>query len=484
MSREGKRKPPPNSRGCEKKATIAAAAPVAPWWSAPLVLLILLAAALAVYGDLLVKGPSLTGFSDIIANGIGVKQVLYRSVQSGHGIPFWRDDELSGAPALTHPWSMYTYPLHFLFYLMPPVQALGPTLWLHFLVEGVAFYVLGAAMGLGQSARLLMGLAGMFNYKLIAIAYAGWLGPIASMVFVPLLIAAVFYALRKPGPAAALYVALSGAACLHTGHLQFFYYAVLFLTLYAVVHSLLEWRAGNGRRAAQGWIGLSTGAVLATCAAAYLLAPMAAEAPLISRGEATFGFFLSGHALKPQQLAGLFSLSSIEQKAEFWEDAAYFGIVPLLLALVAAALGRKRTATWHLTAGFLLSLALAMNTPLLRAAFNLLPGFALFRCPARFLFLTSIFGIGLAGIGAHETLVLLRGKRRQPALALGTVAALAAIMALERAHASAFRLLGVRPWFEKGQSPAGIAPLPQTHYAQFLRKTRASSASRRSGARR
>ena len=344
MDRRAKKSRLPNGRNRQRReeATCGAAARVAPWWSAPLVLLILLAAALAVYGDLLVKGPAMTGFSDIIANGIGVKQVLYRSVQSGHGIPFWRDDELSGGPALTHPLLMYTCPLHFLFYLMPPEQAVGPTLWLHFLGEGVAFYVLGAAMGLGQSARLLMGLAGMFNYKLIAIAYAGWLGPVASMVFVPLLIAAVLYALRKPGPPAALYVALSGAACLHAGHMQFFYYAVLFLTLYAVVHSLLDWHAGNGRCAAQGWIGLSAGAVLAAGAAAYLLVPMAAETPLISRGQATFDFFLSGHALKPEQLAGLFSLSGVEQKAEFWEDTAYFGMVPLLLAIMGVVLGRKR----------------------------------------------------------------------------------------------------------------------------------------------
>ena len=349
------------------------------WWSTPLVLLILLAAAWAVYGDLLTKGPALTPFSDFIAQHLSTKQVLYRSIQSGHGIPFWRDDELSGAPALTHPQSLYTYPLHFLFYLMPPEQAIGSTLWLHFLAAGVALYVLGAAIGLCQSARLVMGLAGMFNYKLIAITYSGWLPVIPSLVFVPLLIAAVLFALRKPGLPAALYVALSGAGCLHTGHLQLFYYAVLFLTLYVVVYSLVGCCTGNGRRAARAWISLLAGAVLAVDATRRTFScPWLPAKPLISRGQATFDSFLNEHALEPSQLASLFSLSGVEKKVEFWEDAAYFGIVPLLLAFTSTLLGRRRATTWFLIAGFLLSLLLTMNTPLLHTAYDLAPGFA---CP-------------------------------------------------------------------------------------------------------
>src|SRR4051812_2651081 len=50
----------------------------APWWAASLVLLVLAVTALAVYGDLLVKGPALSGYSDLIAQHLATKQVLYR----------------------------------------------------------------------------------------------------------------------------------------------------------------------------------------------------------------------------------------------------------------------------------------------------------------------------------------------------------------------------------------------------------------------
>ena len=41
--------------------------------------------------------------------------MLWRSLQAGHGIPFWRSDRLSGNTALTNPQSLHTCPLHFLF---------------------------------------------------------------------------------------------------------------------------------------------------------------------------------------------------------------------------------------------------------------------------------------------------------------------------------------------------------------------------------
>ncbi len=242
-------------------ATPAAVAPpdpvptVNPRWVTVTGLLVLVAAAWAVYGDLLVSGPVLTASSDVIAQHLGTKQVLYRSIQAGHGVPFWRADELSGAPALTHPQSLYTYPLHILFYLLPPERALGPTLWLHFLAAGFAYYLLGAALNLGPAARLVMVLAGMFNYKLIAITYSGWLPVIPCLIFVPLLLASVLYALRRPGPRAVLYLGLSGATCLHTGHLQLVYYAVLYLVLSVGTWTLWAWRTGAGRRAARVWVG-------------------------------------------------------------------------------------------------------------------------------------------------------------------------------------------------------------------------------------
>ena len=382
--------------------------------------------------------------SDIVAQHEATKRVLWRNIEAGRGIPYWRSDQLSGTPALTHPQSLYTYPLHALYFFLPPDEALGPTLWLHLAAAGLVFWVLGGVMGLGQPARLIMGLAAMFNFKLLAIHFSGWLPVIPGVVFVPLLIAAVLYLLERPGLPAMVFVALSGALCLHTGHLQLFYYAVLFLTVYVAIRCAMAWRAKRGDEAGRTVGLLAVASLLAAGLAAYLLLPMAAEASLMSRGEAGYEFFLGNHSLQPLHLAGFLCPLFVADKPEFWEDVAYFGFIPLALAVVGAALAWQRRPVLFLAIGFLVSILLAADTPLLRAAHALVPGFSLFRCPNRLLFLTAIFGIALAGFGIEELLARARKRVTRPWLTLAVVAPLAVIMAVEARWYGA-RLLPMTP---------------------------------------
>jgi len=43
------------------------------------------------------------GLGGIVAMHLATKGVLYDSLHSGHGLPFWRSDQLSGVPAFTNP---------------------------------------------------------------------------------------------------------------------------------------------------------------------------------------------------------------------------------------------------------------------------------------------------------------------------------------------------------------------------------------------
>ena len=89
---------------------------------------------IAGYGHLLEPGTvPYSPHSDIVVQHLGTNEVLHRSLESGHGLPLWRDDQLSGSGAMTNPQAMYTYPLNFLFWLMPPAAATGPTLFLYYL---------------------------------------------------------------------------------------------------------------------------------------------------------------------------------------------------------------------------------------------------------------------------------------------------------------------------------------------------------------
>jgi hypothetical protein len=182
---------------------------------------------------------------------------------------------------------------------------------------------------------------------------------------------------------------------------------------------------GQWQTLRQVGLNLIWGTILGIGMVAYLLIPLAAEAPLISRSEATYDFFKSYHVLTLRHLLTFLYPEALGSplagdyiRKELWEDVGYFGLMPFILAIVGAIWGwHRRSHTRFLAVSFLLSLILTMDSPLLRFLYKVLPGFHLFRCPSRFLFLTAFFGITLAGIGLEETMGRVSKRYRRPLVA-------------------------------------------------------------------
>jgi hypothetical protein len=385
-----------------------------------LVLAAVLLLSLAGYGRLLRRGEvPYSVHSDIVSMHLAAKTVLHDSIRSGGGLPFWRSDQMAGVPAFTNPESQYAYPLHVLFYFLAPAGAVGPAIWAQLVAGALAMYWVGAVLGLGRRARLLMAVAQLYNFKLIAITYAGFLPVLPVATLFPLLFAALFRLIEAPGLKGTLLLAACAAICLSTGGFQLLYYAGLFLGGYACWQAAVFWRAGQRRLAGRFAVSLPTAALLAAGVVACLLIPLLAEAPLLSRSGRSYEFFLSGYTftarhwinfLYPESFGRLADSSRLDRYV--WEEVVYFGLVPLGLAIIGAVRGRRRRHVPFLAAGFAISLLLATRTPLTRALFEILPGFDRFRMPLRFVYLTGFFGIALAGIGLQETLEALRARRR------------------------------------------------------------------------
>jgi hypothetical protein len=365
---------------------------------------------LLAYGPLLVDGAfPYSPHSDILVQHLTMKQLAYESLQQSQGLPLWKTDLIGGGPALTHPQALYTNPLQLLFLVLEPTAAVGPTLWLHFLAMALSFQVLGAVLGLGYWARGFMALAGLFSFKLILITHAGWLPVLPGFVCAPLLLAAVLHLMDRPSLRAVLLLALAGSLGLHGGHLQIFYYASLFLALYVAVEVAGRLRRGEHQRALYVVSGCLLAAVLAAATSAYLMLPLAAETALTERSASSWEYFLGrgGSAasnlvtfLHPEALGT--PLDGSYADVELWEDVAYFGAAPELLALLGVLLGWRRRHVRFLSVSFAASLLLLFDSPVLRILFEGLPGFSLFRNPGRFLFLTTLLGIALSGVGVEE----------------------------------------------------------------------------------
>ena len=427
---------------------------------------ILLAVAALGFGFLWQRGMTpYSAHSDFISEHVGAKQLLFDSIRGGGGLPFWRSDKLSGYDALISPVSQFTYPLDALFFFWPPLAAVGPTYWLHFLAAGMVYWLAAAALGLGFWPRLFVGTSGMFSFKLILAVYAGWLPNIQGIVCFTALLAAVFYLARNPGLGAALWLTLAGALCLHCGIFQLPYYAALFSVVYLLIASFSRARSGRRRAAAAicGWTALS--AALAASLAAYLILPLAAEAPLLSRSRVSYDFFLSRHSIRWAQLETFVfpealgtPLDGSYPGEELWEDEGYFGAAALALAAVGVVLGWRRRSARFLAGGFAGAVALSMDTPALRALFDHAPGFGLFRIPARFLFLASFFGIVLSGVGLEEMLERMRSRPKLRPMAAALAVALVAFAAAEGAF-YARRYLRMVPF---------AAAVPETAYEKFF----------------
>jgi hypothetical protein len=436
----------------------------APTWWVSLLLIVVLA--LVGYGFILQPGQVLySPHSDILAYHLGAKGVLWRSLEAGRGIPFWRADLLSGSPAFTSPNALYTYPLHGLFYLLPPPAAVDWTMWVHLVLGAVVFWELGRALALGPWPRLLMAVAALFNFKVLMAVYAGWLSLLPGITFFPLLFAALFHLTDRPQARNALALAAAGALCLHGGHVQLVYYCGWFLAAYALIVLFHRWRASSHGEMwkAAGWIAVS--GALAVGMAAYLLAPLLADVSLVTRNMASREFFVGSHAPSWQHLMTFLHpeiLGSVRDQnypgIEMWEDVAYFGLVPFLLALVGCALGWRQRYTRFLVASLVISTLLAFDTPLVHFFYDFFPGFRLFRLTRRMLFITSCFGIALAGVGLEEILARLRGVSAaawRTALAAGIMIA---IIVAEGTYYSHRYLATI----------AGEHAAPGTDYGKFL----------------
>ena len=381
---------------------------------------ILLLLSLVGYGFLFESGKTPhSNHSDVLPLHLGSKSVLHRARQRGEGIPLWRSDQLSGGPAFTHPQTLYTAPLHVFFWLLSPLQAIGPTYWLHFLVAALGCFVLGGALGLGFSARLVMGVGGLFVFKLILTAYGGGLVPLIATVMIPWLWAGLLYWLQEPSWQRGVVLGAVGGLSLHVGNPQIIYFAGVVGFFYILWH-LASLRIN---KAQIPWKHLFSSMLLALFFAlggiAYLWWPMLGEASLLSRGESSYEFFLSGHSLKwghlltllyPEAIGTL--LDNSYPGSEMLEDVAYFGILPLFLAIIGGiSIIRSRRGLFWLLA-FVCSFILMADTPVLEWLFRYFPGLSLFRCPTRFTYFTIFLGLILAGLGVEWLASVWRARQK------------------------------------------------------------------------
>ncbi|MGQ9598712.1 MAG: YfhO family protein [Anaerolineae bacterium] len=343
------------------------------------------------------------------------RQLAVEQIRAGHW-PLWNPYLGAGTPLAANLQTAAFYPPNLLFLAMPVERAFGWELALHVALAGLSAFYLGRRLGLGPFGALVTGL----TYGLGGYVVAHWVFP--SMVYaaawLPLLLALTDRLISNVrDPILILDVellALAIALQLLAGHAQTSFYSALMVASFALFR--LGQEAG-GRK--QGLCSLLLAALWGLALAAIQLLPTA-ELAVHSQRAGILGDPRAAYELSfwPWRLITLLAPDFFGNPGRdgywaygtYWEEAAYVGVLPLVLAVLAVVRWwrrQKRREGGLLWVPFFLFLslvslllALGNHTPLYPLFFHYLPGFGLFKAPARLMIGYALGMAVLAGIGA------------------------------------------------------------------------------------
>ena len=342
-------------------------------------------------------------------------------------ITIWSSYEFSGLPAFADPGDFTPYPLHFLF-----------------------ARVIGSWTGLVLSAYVL---AGAFTYAYVlrltrsrtAAAFAGLgyalseamlerlphLSTLHAFAWLPFIVLSI-EAFRTGGSRRWIAAGAAGiACCILAGHPQPAVYVVYASGAYALAGGLAD-RAPRGYYA-----GVAAMFALGGLLAGIKVLPLAEASLHMARQAVSFGQFVS-HANAPAEMLAAFFPDVAHDGRE---APLYVGLLPLMLAVIAAVSARGGWRGWYWIAAALVALALGAGdaTPIASIAYHL-PLYDKFRVSPRHLFLAAYGAAVLAGLGV-AALQQRRVSMPQALVAIGAVtAALAAGAAVLIAWPSLVRL--------------------------------------------
>ncbi len=324
-------------------------------------------------------------------------------------LPLWNPYLFMGAPLLANSQAAVLYPLHWpLIWLEAPKQVAW-SIVIHIWLAGAGSYLLARRVlrlrpVAALTAAAIFALGGFLGAQ---VEHVNQLNASAWLPWLLLCLEEAVQAGKRHGPALLGGGAVTGLTLL-AGHTQAAYIVLFGAALYALV------RRANRQAALRGVAALSAMGLVGGLLAAGQLLPTAELSRLSVRSGGLPYNEAASFSLKPGLIFKAF-LPPLLWEPPFSEYVAYIGLIGLALAAVGAwaILRRKHPGGAVLVlalAGLLL--AFGAYNPAYYLLYRLVPGFALFRAPARWLLLYSFGAAMLAGIGLET--IGLRLDRRNP----------------------------------------------------------------------
>jgi hypothetical protein len=333
-------------------------------------------------------------------------------------LPLWNPLVGMGAPLLANYQSALIYPPHLLLLVVDPAWGSGLLVMLHLMWAGVGMALLARRLEMDRLGQCIAGLA--FGLSGYLVARSGFFSINATASWLPWIILAADRMIAaqydttdwRSRIRSCIPLAIALAFQWTAGHAQTAWYSLILLGTWVV------WRSAarrGWRELAANLAGLAAAGVSAFALAAPQLLPTLEYLAHSSRAQTLDPEMALTYSFWPWRFLGMLSPSIFGNPASgdywgygnFWEDAIYIGVLPLLLAIMALARALLRRGhhvglTTYLAGvgAIAVLLALGSNTPVFPWLFGTVPTFGLFQAPTRWMLL-FVFGLALlAGAGA------------------------------------------------------------------------------------
>ena len=312
---------------------------------------------------------------DSVAQFYPWRDLLHRGLQGGE-LPLWNPHQYCGYPFVGNGQSALFYPPNWLLGLLPTDRFLGVSLALHWLIAGLAAFLLARALGLGVLPALLAGL--VYQSSGFMLTWALLPTAVNVMAWLPAAWLGVELLLRGRRGGLPLLAGALGLALL-AGHLQFAAYVWLTAALYALVRVAYRLvRRGRAPVAA-----LAVAALLGLGLGLPQVLPSLELGRYSPRGTRAFTTeewrFQQARALQPVELLTFVWPEALGDPVtgtypglSFTEHCGFAGVTALGLALLGLAWRRGRWAAF-LGVGALLALGVALAGPPARLLYALAP---------------------------------------------------------------------------------------------------------------
>ena len=341
----------------------------------------------------------------------------WETISNGE-LPLWNPLLGMGTPLLANYQSALLYPgtwIYFVLYRLGGTAlmawGMAPVMALHLAIAGIGMLFLLRQLRLNKFSQTLGALA--FSLSGYLVARANFLSINASVAWLPWILWASYLLIKKRDKKRILYLAILMAIQWLAGHAQIAWYSLLLMALWSLFWMWSDRKRGE-TRSILGKFSLSLG--LAFALSAIQLIPTLEFLIHSARGTQLDPQLVMNYSFWPWRIITLFVPNIFGNPVSgnfwaygnYWEDAIYIALIPLLLAFswvlkAKIHLSNQEFRKFLVSIALLgLALALGNNTPLFPWLFEKIPTFDLFQAPTRFnIWLVIVLAI-LAAFGAQN----------------------------------------------------------------------------------